>query len=100
MVFDPQTSSAWSAMAERLEAAGCQLVGVESNLVDHVWSADPLSPQPARWGTTCVSIIIKDSLPLGLKNPYSPSRLSLPGELGRIRWKRFVVCSRKKAVKR
>jgi len=42
------TSSAWSAMAERLEAAGCQLVGVESNLVDHVWSADPLSPQPAR----------------------------------------------------
>ena len=36
-------------MAERLEGAGCQLVGVESNLVDHVWAADPTSPQPARW---------------------------------------------------
>jgi len=42
------TSSAWSAMAERLEVAGCQLVGVENNLVDVVWAADPTSPQPAR----------------------------------------------------
>ena len=38
-------------MAERLESAGCQLVGVESNLVDVVWAADPNSPQPARWSS-------------------------------------------------
>ena len=48
-------------MAERLEAAGCQLVGVESNLVDHVWSADPLSPQPARWG----QLVLAGSLKTG-----------------------------------
>jgi len=41
------TSTAWAALAERLEQAGAQLVGVERNLVDVAWAADPEQAQPA-----------------------------------------------------
>jgi len=42
------TSSAWALMADRLDSSGCQLVAVETNLVDTVWGQDNTSPQPDR----------------------------------------------------
>ena len=76
MLISTQTSSAWTAMAERLETAGCQLVGVETNLVDVVWAADPISPQPARW------IIIqfsKFTFSLRPEEPIFPLELQFTG---------------------
>lgn len=42
------TSSAWTELNDKLETAGCQLVDVETELVDLVWSSDKENPQPAR----------------------------------------------------
>ena len=78
-------------MAERLEAVGCQLVGVESNLVDVVWAADPTSPQPARWRLHFDAILKMNHFLSGLKNQFSRlSSSSLEGR-GRVRWKRSEV---------
>jgi len=42
------TAAAWASMEERLDSAGCQLVAVETNLVDLGWTQDKGSPQPSR----------------------------------------------------
>ena len=41
-------AKAWSALSEKLESAGIQLVPVETNLVDIAWSQDSSHPQPPR----------------------------------------------------
>ena len=65
-------------MAERLEGAGCQLVGVESNLVDHVWAADPTSPQPARWSSILMQQFSKRTFPRP-EEPIFPLELQFTG---------------------
>ena len=42
------TSTAWASLADKLEAAGGQLVAVDKNLVDAVWSKDKDDPQLSR----------------------------------------------------
>lgn len=42
------TSSSWSEMSEKLKSTDCQLVEVEEDLVDLLWSQDSENPQPAR----------------------------------------------------
>ena len=65
-------------MAERLEAAGCQLVGVETNLVDVVWAADPTSPQPARWNPLLIQFS-KLSFSCRPEEPIFPLELQFTG---------------------
>jgi len=42
------TSSSWSEMSEKLKTTDCQLVEVEEDLVDLLWSQDQEHPQPPR----------------------------------------------------